>query len=246
MKRKGHKHKESFSVLLISNTGRDNRHFNISRIALRSVIFLLLFIYVASGLSGWLFHYFSGDNGKSKELQARLDARMQLTAQLEESNQSLSETNKALEAEIAALRLKAESGEQETVKEEEEQDEEDLAIPRRYPSSSSSVLSFYTQEQPYLSINTHKEGNIIATGSGTVTQVTSDDTYAVIVEIEHKKGYMTRYMCRQQTDVSTSVGAQVEAGDTLFEITVDDTQLDYQIIFEGEPIDPLTVIEAKG
>ena len=26
----------------------------------------------------------------------------------------------------------------------------------------------------------------------------------------------------------------------------DDTQLDYQVDFDGEPIDPLTVFEAKG
>ena len=53
-------------------------------------------------------------------------------------------------------------------------------------------------------------------------------------------------MCRQEADVQATEGAQVEAGDTLFTITIDDSELDYQILFEGEPIDPLTVIEAKG
>ena len=53
-------------------------------------------------------------------------------------------------------------------------------------------------------------------------------------------------MCRQEAEVQASEGAQVEVGDTLFTITVEDAQLDYQILFEEEPIDPLTVIEAKG
>lgn len=244
MKRKGHKHKESFSILLISNTGRRNRQFYISRNALRSIIVLLLCICIALGGTGWLFYYFAPNNGGQGNLQTQLDAQMQLVAQLEAEKQVLSEANLALEKENETLRQSAEAEEQVSV--EETKDEEDLSIPRRYPSSSSAVLSFYTEEQPYLSINTHKEGNIIATGSGTVVEVTSDDTYTVIVEIEHKKGYKTRYMCRQEVELTASIGAQVEAGDTLFTVTEDDTQLDYQIIFEGEPIDPLTVIEAKG
>lgn len=244
MKRKGHKHKESYSVLLISNTGRCNRQFYISRKALWSIIVLLIFICAAIGGTGWLFYYFAPNNGGQGKLQTQLDEQMQLVEQLEAEKQVLSEANLALEKENETLRQSAEAEEQVSV--EETKDEEDLAIPRRYPSASSAVLSFYTEEQPYLSINTHKEGNIIATGNGTVVEVTSDDTYSVIVEIEHKKGYKTRYMCRQEVELTASIGAQVEAGDTLFMIIEDDTQLDYQIIFEGEPIDPLTVIEAKG
>ena len=244
MKRKGHKHKESFSILLISNTGRRNREVHISRNALRFMIVLLLCIVVALGGTGWLFYYFTPNNDGQGNLQIQLNEQVQLVAQLEAENQVLSETNQTLEKENEELRQSAESEEQVSV--EEVKDEEDLSIPRLYPSSSSAVISFYTEEQPYLSINTHKEGNIIATGSGTVVEVTSDDTYTVIIEIEHKKGYKTRYMCRQEIELTASIGAQVEAGDTLFTVTEDDTQLDYQIIFGGEPIDPLTVIEAKG
>lgn len=244
MKRKGHKHKESYSVLLISNTGRCNRQFYISRNALRSIIVLLLCICIALGGTGWLFYYFAPNNVGNANLQTQLDEQTQLVMQLEAEKQVLSEEKITLEAENEALRLSVENEETDAV--EETKDEEDLSIPRLYPSSSSAVLSFYTEEQPYLSINTHKDGNIIATGSGTVVGVTGDDTYAVIIEIEHKKGYKTRYMCRQEAEVAASVGAQVEAGDTLFTVTEEDTQLDYQIIFDGTPIDPLTVIEAKG
>ena len=41
-------------------------------------------------------------------------------------------------------------------------------------------------------------------------------------------------------------GAQVEAGTILMTITSDDTQLDYQVLLNGETIDPLSVIDAKG
>lgn len=244
MKRKGHKHKESFSILLISNTGRRNRQFHISRTVFRLIIFLLLFICAGAGVGGYLLYDYAANGGGHEDLQAQLDEHVQLIGQLEGEKQSLSEEKLKLEKENEELRLSMEAEEGDGAA--EAKDEEDLSIPRLYPSSSSAVLSFYTEEQPYLSINTHKDGNIIATGSGTVVEVTSDDTYTVIIEIEHKKGYKTRYMCRQEVEVMTSVGAQVEAGDNLFMIKEDDTQLDYQIIFEGEPIDPLTVIEAKG
>lgn len=255
MKRKGHKHKESFSILLISNTGQRNRQFHISKWVSRLVIFFLLILCIAVGLMGWMIYQgYAGNGGNAgqKTLRAELDSKEELVNKLEQEKESLHAEKQALEEEIESLRQEISASEQEEVKEEEEPEKEkaaetDSSIPRRYPSSGiSAVLSSYSEEQPYLSINTHEEGSIIATGNGTVVKVTSDDTYPVIIEVEHEKGYRTCYMSRQEADVSATEGAQVEAGDTLFTITVDDTQLDYQITFEGEPIDPLTVIEAKG
>ena len=90
------------------------------------------------------------------------------------------------------------------------------------------------------------EDNLIAAGDGTITAVTSDETYPLIIELEHGNGYQTRYMCRQMAELQLEENAQVKAGDILAIITSDNTQLDYQVIFEGSPIDPLNVIDAKG
>ena len=251
MKRKGHKHKESFSILLISNTGQRNRQFHISKWVSRLLIFLLLILCVAAGLMGWMIYQGYAGNAGQKTLRAELDSKEELVKALEQEKEGLNAEKQALEEEIESLRQEISANAQEEVKEEEPETEKvaesDSSIPSRYPSSGiSAVLSSFSEEQPYLAINTHTEGSIVATGNGTVVQVTSDDTYPVIIEVEHEKSYRTRYMSRQEADVSATEGAQVEAGDTLFTITVDDTQLDYQITFEGEPIDPLTVIKAKG
>ena len=246
MKRKGHKHKESFSILLISNTGQNSKQFHISQTAFRLLVFFFLLICAAAALMGWIIYSMNPQGGKQDDLRTQLETKEELVKQLEEEKNVLAQEKLSLEKEIETLRQAAESVTEEKPEPENEK-ESDSMIPRRYPSSGiSSVLSAYSDEQPYLSINTHIEGNIIATGNGVVVQVTSDDTYPVIIEVEHEKGYRTRYMCRQEAEVLASEGALVEAGDTLFTITVDDTQLDYQITFEGEPIDPLTVIEAKG
>lgn len=244
MKRKGHIHKESFSILLISNTGNTGRKFHISRFAFRMLICLLALICVAAVLMGWVLYRFYPVNGKQNAIQEQLDTQEALVSQLQEEKENLNAQILALKEENEALKEENESKKEEEAEAEPEPED---TIPSRYPSSGiSSVLASYSEEQPYLSINTHTEGNIVATGNGTVTSVTSDDTCPVIIEVEHEKGYKTRYMCHQEAEVQATEGAQVEAGDTLFTITIDDTQLDYQITFEGNPIDPLTVIKAKG
>lgn len=250
MKRKGHEHKESFSILFISNTGQRNRQFHISQMTIRLLIFLLILICAAIGFAVWVFiqNPFAGIMEQSN-LRTQMESVQQTVQQLETEKETLTTELAALQQENENLRQTVanqneESGEESDTKEEADSDS---GIPRRYPTSGTSgKLSSYSEEQPYLSISTHTEGNIVATGRGTIVTVTSDDTYPVIVEVEHDKGYQTRYMCRQEADVQATEGAQVEAGDTLFTITIDDSQLDYQILFEGEPIDPLTVIEAKG
>ena len=248
MKRKGHNHKESFSILLISNTGQQSRQFHISRFATRLLIVLLVLICVAIGGAVWIFcqNPFEGIV-QNNNLRAQMDSQAQTIQQLEAEKEALAQELAALQQENDNLLQTMNTPNEEEEVEPDEPADPDAGIPRRYPTSGTSGrLSSYSEEEPYLAISTHTEGNIIATGNGTVTAVSSDDTYPVIVEVEHDKGYRTRYMCRQTADVLATEGAQVEAGDTLFTITVDDSQLDYQILFEGEPIDPLTVIEAKG
>lgn len=255
MKRKGHNHKESFSILFISHAGQKNRQFNISKTASCVILFLLIFLLlIICGGAGYLgFMLYRGGlpgNGQN-DLRAQLETQTQLVQQLEAEKESLNNEMQALIQENEALRQTAETSDEEAGEGEGAEDEtetaSDAGIPTRYPSSStSSLLSNYSEDEPYLSISTHEEGNIVATGSGTVITVSSDDAYPVIVEVEHEKGYKTRYLCRQDADVKAVEGARVEAGDTLFTIITDETQLDYQILFEEEAIDPLSVIEAKG
>ncbi|MDE5932804.1 MAG: M23 family metallopeptidase [Lachnospiraceae bacterium] len=253
MKRKGHNHRESFSILFISHAGQKNKQINISQTASRVILFLLIFILLiacgSAGFLGWMLYHGELPGNGQNDLRAQLETQTQLVQQLEAEKESLNNEMQTLVQENEALRQTAETtggGEGEGT-EAETETASDAGIPTRYPSSStSSLLSNYSEEEPYLSISTHEEGNIVATGSGTVITVSSDDTYPVIVEVEHEKGYKTRYLCRQDADVKAAEGARVEAGDTLFTIITDETQLDYQILFEEEAIDPLSVIEAKG
>lgn len=248
-----HKHKESFSVLLIPNTGGRSRQFHVSRTAFRlCVSALVIVLLAAAGAVGWSVYRLDGQERVRREaVQQRekvevLETQMQA---LEQEKETLMAEIETLQQEIVEADAAVAAANAEADKEEEEKSvpEKDTSVPRRYPYTGiSTVLSDYSEEQPYLSLNTNSDGNVVATGDGMVVTVDSDDTYAHIIEVEHNNGYKTRYLCRQEAQTQMQVGAQVQAGDILLTVVTDDTQLDYQVLFEEEAIDPLTVFEAKG
>ena len=240
-----HKHKKSFSILLISNTGQSNKQFHLSIFSIRLLVFLLLFICAAFG---WYTYWFLAANRNEAALHEQIASQTQLIQQLEAEKESLSNENLALAAEIDSLRHAAEVNTEEAEMElaAESEPESDSSFPSRYPCSEPGILTAaYSDEHPYLSISTQEEGSIIAAGDGTIMAVTSNDTYPLIIEIDHGNGYITRYMCQQGTEPLPEEGSQVKIGDVLVAISIN-TQLDYQVIYEEQPIDPLIVLEAKG
>lgn len=237
-----HKHKESFSLLLISNTGRSSRQYHLSLFAVRMFFVFLLIICIAAGFS---IYQFGAGFRKQNVLRRQLAAQEQQVSQLETEKDTLNHEIMVLTSENEALRQASKSNSEEDT--DKTAEPETVALPSRYPYTGTGILiSTYSQEQPCISINTHSEGNIVAAGNGTVTLVSSDETYPLIVEVEHEGGYVTRYASHSEAQLQAEEGAQVQSGDILFTITTDDTQLDYQIILNGELIDPLTIIEAKG
>lgn len=248
MKRQKHKHKDSFSILLISHIGREGRQFHISPFTFRLLLFAAV---IVCALILGLIAQIPVNYRQKQLLTARLSEQEKTIRALEEEKEALSSENKALARENDFLMLAGRSDEKEaelvSAQEDEEEEPSDPAFPGLSPSSEMGMLmSTYTEEEPYISLNTHMEDNLIAAGDGTITAVTSDETYPLIIELEHGNGYQTRYMCRQMAELQLEENAQVKAGDILAIITSDNTQLDYQVIFEGSPIDPLNVIDAKG
>ncbi len=247
MKRQRHRHKDSFSILLISHMGQSGRQFHISELTFRLLLFMLFLI--CALVLGLIWQIPAGRRQRQL-LEAHLAEKEQMIAVLESEKETLTAENQALARENEFLMLVGKSGEEEKVSgltEDKEESQSDPAFPGLSPSSEMGMLlSAYTEDEPYISLNTHVDDRLIAAGNGTITAVSSDDTYPLIIELEHENGYQTRYMCRQMAELQLEENTQVKAGDILAVITSDNTQLDYQVIFEGEPIDPLNVIDAKG
>lgn len=244
-----HKHKETFSVLLIPNTGGKSRQFHVSRFSFRLGVGVLAVLLLAvAGAAAWTGFQFTRQESVRRQVTQQKETIETLEAQM----QALEQEKGTLLAELETMQNETVSDAQNAAEEGAEAEtesapEKDTSVPRRYPYNGiSTVLSDYSAEQPYLSLNTNLDGNVVATGDGMVVTVESDDTYAHIIEVEHNNGYKSRYMCRQEAQTQIQAGAQVQAGDILLTVLTDDTQLDYQILFEEEAIDPLTVFEAKG
>ncbi len=257
VKNQRHKRKESFSVLLISNTDRSSRQFQISLFAIRLVLSLAFLVCASAGI---LICCLSVSSREQQGLRAQLASQTEQAERLEEEKkawekerQALSEENEALRQTVGQYEEAAREAEEEAKAEEEARkaeeeasQEEDPSFPRHYPAPGSSLISTFSEEQPYFSISAHAGSSIIAAGSGTVASVGSDDTYESIVEIDHGNGYRTRYLCHEEPELTVEEGSQVQSGDTLLYIITEETRVDYQVVLDGNPVDPLTVIDAKG
>lgn len=244
MEQKRHKRKEIFSVLMVSNTGKSIMKYRVSKLFIRLIaVFLFLLCAIAAGLSCWVVYVL----GNQEALHKQIASGEQQALQLKEENERLGSEMTRLTAELETLRNnEAQTTEGGEAAGETEQ-EGDSSYPNRFPSSGVAlVISSYSPDQPYMSFGMQVEDSIIATEDGAVTAISSDDTYSYIIEIEHENGYETRYMCNQEAQLNVQEGDQVLSGEALITVTLENTQLDYQVLLEGEPIDPINIIDAKG
>lgn len=259
MKSRKHRRKESFSVLLISNTGHNSRHFHVTGSFLR---LFTVFVLIVCTAFGWLMYehwsareitvsYVNASEGDDHtELHDQIADQEKLIQQLEEEKDALDRRNNELTTEnkalLAAAKTTKSTNAADTV-EERSGPEDDPFFPSLYPYSETGEVSVkYSDSHPYVSIDTQVEGDIVAAGSGTVSMIGSDDTYPLIIEVEHGNGYKTRYMFPQHADPLCDEGNQVQAGTALVPVNTQNLQLDYQVIYDEKPIDPLIVFEAKG
>lgn len=266
MKSHKHRRKESFSVLMVSNTGRNSRHFRVSK----SFLWLFtVFILLTCASTGWLiYNYLSGSeiirnyviaresaresakqSAELTEYLEQIESQEVLIQQLQEENDVLARENTTLTSENKALLAAAKTvmGTENGEEKEADDSEKDPAYPSRYPYSEMSAISEkYSDNHPYVSIDIQADGDVVAAGNGTIAKIDSDDSYSLIIEIEHGNGYRTRYMFSQEANLLQQEGTQVQAGTALASVDQNNIQLDYQVIYEDNPIDPMIVIEAKG
>ncbi len=254
MRRRKHRHKESFSVLLISNTGQNARHYHVGASCLRLLAVLALCVCAAFG---WMaYRYLGADRTTANYVNAsevtRESELLDKVVEQEKSIQLLKEENEALDrrleeltTENKALLAAAKTGKAGGA--EEEEFSADSAYPSRYPySEAGEVFQKFSESAPYVSINTKENGSIVAAGDGTVTYIGADGDYPLVIEIDHGNGYRTRYMLPQAAETLCKAGDRVRTGDALAAVGGDNQRLDYQVFQEGKAIDPLIVFEAKG
>lgn len=124
------------------------------------------------------------------------------------------------------------------------QELEKQTVPTEFPLTGASSVEEILEGEP-ICIFTAAEGSMtVATAKGTVIVVNDDPEYGHNVWVDHGNGYMTVY--RNQGDVKVKQGETVSPGTTIFLIEEGNTRLGYQMIKDGEYINPMDVMAVNG
>jgi len=179
---------------------------------------------------------------KTEEYKAEIEG-------LKEEIVSLSEDKIILEAEIENLEQELGNMNSEiSAKESQAQADTELqalqSIPSALPLNSQALPSEYDKEKHWITVDAGAGTHVVATGDGTVTYAgESVEAGGYLVTVDHGNGYETNYYC-QSFPVVTQ-GAAVTRGTTLY-VIADTDKLIYQIKYEGEFVDPYTVLNIAG
>ena len=246
MRNERHKRKETVSLILVSNIDNASKSCTFSVGAFRTLVglavLLILVILVAGIYSGGVRLKAAGFEKQALEANRRV-------LELEAETLALEEERTALQLELETLEMEKE------IEEKEAEEERNLAataknlaagIPRIYPSDGVGVLKkTFSEDHPYLSIAIPGGDNVVATGDGVILAVDYHDDYVHSIEIEHENGYVSRYFCDRNVTINVEAGEKVKAGEPLFAVTADQTQLHYQVLLEGEALNPFSVMKLE-
>lgn len=170
-------------------------------------------------------------------VNADLQEAQDYTAQLEQQVKELTEKNTLLSDTVNRKM------EEEQVRLEEEAA---LFYPSGIPVNGTVLYDEGTSEegQPYIEFTANTGAEVVAVGSGTVIMAQEHEDWGYMVQIDHGDGYVSTYQVREKPDVV--VGDFVEKGDELFAVTRDNRTIIYQLLLDGEYINPEEIMEMYG
>lgn len=116
--------------------------------------------------------------------------------------------------------------------------------PIGFPMTSSASVEQVDGEEPMVKLTGTEPGSIVAAGNGVVDSITSDSSYQHCVRIDHGNGYISIY--RNDGEVMVREGVEIVRGSILYVIGEDNTQLGYQILYEGKYVNPMELLNIDG
>lgn len=247
------------TVMLVPEGGRETRTLQVSYRALRALaatgVLLALALTVMAG-SWW---YLAARAARAGELQREVDVMTLDRARVQALVQRL-ETIEEQYGQIRALFGRAETDQPSGVwlppvvaARDSDGRERPLLGQSRPASWPLAERGFVTQgvhagtggDHPGLDIAVATDSYIRASGAGTVSDVGEDAVYGRFVVIEHGDGFATLYGHASTTFVTLGQLVRERQVIALSGSTGRSTgpHLHFEILVDGEPIDPLTVLE---
>ena len=257
MKLKTRKSKKSYTVMIISDSARNQRkEFHINAGLAGTVMlgsFLLLVgvvcyvVYSVITLSDSLerFTLQADQIVKLQEEIEQLEAEAEgLKAEKEEMAEQINNLNDTVDQHAQVQQALA-------------AEEEEAHIPRGFPLSGTAQLKteetadddedegMRAHEDRKEVIFAASEGiNVIASGTGTVLSVDVDVDYGNVVSIDHGNGYISIY--RNNGTPVVKAGNEITRGAILYVVGEDNAELGYSISKDDTYIEPMEMIEING
>ncbi len=241
MKSKRHKRKNSHVVLITSDAvDAGLAQFRIRPWILQTII--VVFCVLIGAVIGYAFY-----ETDDRINQAALDASEIL--QLESQNMELSERNATLESQVSAqeekIQILSDTVNQKVQNEMELSERlEKQSNPTEFPLNGSATMEEVTEGDPMCVFTASSGTMVVATANGTVTAVTDDPEFGHNVWVDHGNGYVTIY--RNQGEVRVKQGEAVTQGTTIFLIEDENNKLGYQMMKDGNYIDPMDMLMISG
>ena len=226
-----------FHILFVSEGTKHVRTIRTSldMLLLSGVLIVLL-------IAALIAYLFSGRSEK-EEYEERIEA-------LNEQITTLSEDKILLQADIESLDLALKEAnskltEHDTKAQAKTEEEALLYVPSALPLDSQALPSEYDKENKWITMDAAPGARVVATGAGTVNYAgESVEAGGYLVSVDHGNGYVSNYYCLSFPVVKEN--AKVDRGTALFLIGEDAGKLIYRIQYEGDYIDPYTVLNIAG
>lgn len=226
-----------YNVLIVPDNGRHVRSFHTSA----DFIVILLVLLIAAILAATTFAVRAAS--RSEQNRAQIDELQKQVQTMSDDMIVLQADKETLENQLHDAKVKLETND--TVKKKQDEAQSLKYIPSGLPLDGQVPLpSAYSDDRQYITFTAGAGTKVVAAGDGVVSYVGDSAEYGHVVKVDHGNGYITVYCDESEPTVSEK--DEVIRGTTLFVMSADQEVLTYQISYEGEFIDPYTVMDIDG
>ena len=229
MERKKHKHQNNHVIIVTS----DAVDANVKQFRIKPWILQTLII-AGCVILGAILGYFIYEQEVWDVANRRIDEQKAIVTQKDEEIAGLQEQIGGLNTEIEGLTAEIEGL------------NEKIALLSETVNQKTATIEELTGTlgDPMYIFTASAGVTVTATANGTVTAINEDSEYGHNVWVDHGNGYITIY--RNQGNVNVKLGDTVAKGTTIFIIGSDNTKFGYQIMKDGNYIDPAEMLPING
>ena len=251
-----HRHKRHYTFMIISgDSDGSTRSLHLNHFKTQLLAYTLFVI----GLAIVCYIIYSAITINSlRTIQAQQKVQIEELAQ---ENSNLAAANSQLQTET--LQLSAAINKRLEDEQLSAEEAETMAIPSGFPLTGTASMTPCVDDltatevteitdenkdeasgNPLVLFTAAEGSSVIASGTGTITSVTTDTKFGNAVTIDHGNGYISIY--RNASDPLVTEGASIDKGNIIFVVGEGSTKLGYQIMKDDKFIDPEDLIEIDG